>query len=68
MTAMMKSEREDLQRLVRQRERAQKSAARLRTTELLADFESQMAAEYSFDDDAHWQAAQRGAAVAMSPG
>ena len=36
---MNKSEREDLQRLIRQREKVQKSAAKLRSTELLADFE-----------------------------
>jgi hypothetical protein len=65
MSTMTKSEREDLQRLLRQREKAQKSAARLRTTELIADFENQMAAEYSFDDDAHWQAAAKEAEKAV---
>ena len=35
---------EDLQRLIRQREKVQKSAAKLRSAELLADFENQMAA------------------------
>ena len=49
MTATMtKSEREDLQRLVRQRERALKSAAKQRSAELLAEFENQLAAEYSY--------------------
>jgi len=54
---MTKGEREDLQRLVRQREKVQKSAAKTRSMELMADFESQMAAEYRFDDDAVWAAA-----------
>jgi hypothetical protein len=60
MTATMsKSEREDLQRLVRQRERVLKSAAKQRSCELLADFENQMGQEYSFDQDEVWaQAAE----------
>ena len=58
---MTKSEREDLQRLVRQREKVQKSAAKARSTELLADFENQIAAEYRFDDDAVWAAAAKAA-------
>ena len=44
--AMTKGEREDLQRLIRQREKVLKSAARQRSTELLADFENQMGQEY----------------------
>ncbi len=56
---MSKGEREDLQRLVRQREKVLKSAAKLRSTELLADFENQMASEYSFDDDAVWAEAKK---------
>ena len=58
---MNRGEREDLQRLVRQREKVQKSAAKARSAELLADFESQMAASYSFDDDAVWEAAAKAA-------
>ncbi|MBB3318950.1 hypothetical protein FHT77_004859 [Rhizobium sp. BK181] len=54
---MTKGEREDLQRLVRQREKVQKSAAKSRSMELLADFENQMAAQYRFDDDEVWAAA-----------
>ena len=53
-----KAEREDLQRLVRQRERVQKSAAKQRSADLLADFENQMASEFSFDDDAVWAKAK----------
>jgi hypothetical protein len=57
MTAMTKSEREDLQRLVRQREKVLKSAAKQRSAELIADFENQMGSEYAFDQDAIWQKA-----------
>lgn len=53
-----KSEIENLQRLVRQRERVQKSAAKQRSADLLADFENQMASEFSFDDDATWARAK----------
>ena len=52
--AITKSEREDLQRLIRQRERVLKSAAKQRSTELIADFENQLGSEFSFDDDAVW--------------
>jgi hypothetical protein len=52
--AMNKGEREDLQRLVRQREKVMKSAAKQRSSELLADFENQMGQEYSFDQDEIW--------------
>lgn len=58
---MTKGEREDLQRLIKQREKVLKSAAKMRSTELLADFESQMAAEYRFDDDVVWAAAAKAA-------
>jgi hypothetical protein len=54
---MSKAEREDLQRLVRQREKVLKSATKLRSAELLADFENQLGAEYSFDDDDVWREA-----------
>ncbi|MFO1128374.1 MAG: hypothetical protein U1E66_08115 [Rhodospirillales bacterium] len=56
-----KGEREDLQRLIRQREKVMKSAAKQRSTELLADFESQIAAEYQFDDDVVWAQAAKAA-------
>lgn len=61
--SMTKQEREDLQRLIRQREKVMKSAARLRSTELIADFESQIAAQYRFDDDAVWAAAMKSAEI-----
>src|SRR5262245_65923375 len=56
-STMTRGEREDLQRLVRQREKVLKSAAKQRSAELLADFENQMGSEFSFDDDAVWQRA-----------
>ena len=54
MTAVFRSEREDLQRLIRQREKVLKSAAKQRSAELIADFENQMGQQYSFDQDATW--------------
>jgi hypothetical protein len=60
---MSKGEREDLQRLVRQREKVLKSAARQRSAELLADFENQMGSEFRFDDDAVWALAANQAAI-----
>ena len=63
MTTMNKGEREDLQRLVRQREKVLKSAAKLRSTEILAEFENHMASEYAFDDDAIWAEAAKAANV-----
>jgi hypothetical protein len=56
---MSKSEHEDLQRLVRQRERVLTSAAKQRSTELAADFENQMGQQYSFDQDEVWTEAVR---------
>ena len=61
MSAMTKGEREDLQRLVRQREKVLKSAAKQRSSELVADFENQMGAEYSFDQDETWAKATEAA-------
>lgn len=60
--AISRAEREDLQRLVRQREKVLKSAAKQRSAELLADFENQMGQEYSFDQDEVWAAAVKSVA------
>jgi hypothetical protein len=62
---MSKGEREDLQRLVRQREKVLKSAAKQRSIELLADFENQMGSEYSFDQDEVWDKAEQAAEVVV---
>jgi hypothetical protein len=61
IAAMTKGEREDLQRLIRQREKVFKSAAKQRSAELLADFENQMGQEYSFDQDEVWEQAAKAA-------
>jgi hypothetical protein len=61
--AISRPEREDLQRLVRQREKVLKSAAKQRSAELLADFDNQLASEFSFDDDGVWEAAKRAADI-----
>jgi hypothetical protein len=58
---MTRSEREDLQRLVRQREKVLKSAAKQRSAELIADFENQMGQEYAFDQDEVWEKATEAA-------
>ena len=62
---MTKSEREDLARLIRNRERVMKSAASQRSAELLAEFEQQMASIYHYDQDAVWKAAHDAAALAV---
>lgn len=56
---MTKGEREDLQRLIWQREKVLKSAAKQRSSELFSDFENQLGSIYSFDDDAVWAEAER---------
>ncbi len=61
MNVIDKTERQDLLRLIRQRENVLKSAAKQRSAELLADFENQMGSEFGFDDDAVWAAAMRAA-------
>src|ERR1700722_13937548 len=61
MGMMTRSEREDLQRLVRQREKVLKSAAKQRSSELVADFENQLGQEYSFDQDETWRQAAEAA-------
>lgn len=53
-TLMSKGERDDLHRHIRQREKVLKSAAKQRSAELLAGFEHDLAAKFSFDDDKTW--------------
>jgi hypothetical protein len=62
---MTKSEREDLAKLIRNREKVMKAAAGQRSAELLAEFEQQMASEYSYDQDKIWKAAAKTAATAV---
>lgn len=59
---MTKGEREELQRLIRQREKVLRSAARQRSSELISDFENQVGSIYSFDNDAIWEEAAKAAA------
>jgi hypothetical protein len=61
MKAMTRTETEHLQRLIRQREKVLKSAAKQRSAELMADFENQMGSEYSFDQDEIWSKAAEAA-------
>jgi hypothetical protein len=64
--AMLRREREDLERLSRDRERLAKAAADQRAAELRADFQRQLAATYSFDQDSVWKEAMRVADEAVS--
>jgi hypothetical protein len=63
---MTKSEREDLAKLIRNRERVLKAAAAQRSAELLAEFEQQMASEYHYDQDAVWRQAALAAKAAVA--
>jgi hypothetical protein len=56
---MTRGEREDLQRLIRQREKVLKSAARERSAQLVAEFENQLGSQYAFDQDEVWAEAAR---------
>jgi hypothetical protein len=62
---MTKTEREDLQKLIRNRATVMKSAAVQRSAELLAEFELQMASVYSYDQDETWKAATEAASTAV---
>lgn len=64
--AISKGEREDLQRLIRPREKVQKSAARQRSSEIMADFENKMGSEFRFDQDEVWKQAAEGAMVEVA--
>jgi hypothetical protein len=58
---MTRAEREDLLKVVRIRTKVAKSDAAARSAKLKAEFEAQLAAEYSYDDDAVWQRAHAAA-------
>jgi hypothetical protein len=66
MTVIPKSERDDLLRVARLRERAAKTAAAQRSAELLADFEQQLASIYSFDQSDIWAKAYEAAKTATA--
>ena len=65
MTAMTRSERSDLCTLIRRRERIEKTATAQRAAELRANFEAQLAAIYSFDQEETWEAAHAAAEEAV---
>ena len=54
---MTKGEREDLIRLVKQREKVAKTAAEQRSAAMLADFEQKISALHAFDNNEVWNAA-----------
>lgn len=57
---MLRWEREELERLTRDRERIARGATDARAAEMKSDFEKQIAADYSFDQSAIWtQAVER---------
>lgn len=56
---MTKAERDDLVRLIKQREKLSKSAAEQRSAMMLADFERKMTAIHSFDKNEVWNAAMQ---------
>jgi hypothetical protein len=55
--SLTRGERENLLRLAKMRERVAKTGLAQRSAQLLAEFEQQMASEYSYDQDAVWKAA-----------
>lgn len=67
---MTKGERDDLVRLIKQREKIAKSAAQQRSAQMLAEFERQVSAAHAFDNNQVWNAAveagRRAAEKAMS--
>jgi hypothetical protein len=62
---MTRTERNDLAKLCRQRERLAKAAADARAAEMRADFQRKLAAVFSFDDHVVWQKAYAGAKAAV---
>jgi hypothetical protein len=63
---MTKAERDELAKLVRRREKLAKAQAAQRSAELLAQFEEQLDARYSYDQDEVWAAANAAAEKAIA--
>lgn len=61
---MTKAERDDLVRLIKQREKVAKTAAEQRSAAMLAEFERQVSALHNFATDEVWSAAAQAAADA----
>ena len=57
MNAMTKGEREDLLKLIKQREKVAKTAAEQRSAAMLAQFEQQVSAVHAFATNEVWRAA-----------
>ncbi len=57
MSKMTAAERNDLRSLIRQRARLMKTEVRQRRLELMADFERQLSATFSYDQDEIWKGA-----------
>ena len=57
MSKMTATERNDLRSLIRQRARLMKTELKQRRLELMADFEKQLSATFSYDQDETWKAA-----------
>jgi hypothetical protein len=64
MNAMTKGEREDLIRLIKQREKVAKTAAEQRSAAMLAEFEQQVSAVHAFATNEVWRAAVEAAQAA----
>src|SRR5690349_5211328 len=54
---MTKTERTELGQLIRKRERVMKTMAAERAAQMLAEFDAQLSAIYSYDDDETWKKA-----------
>lgn len=61
---MTKGERDDLVRLIKQRERVAKTAAAQRSAAMLAEFEQQISALHDFNSNDVWEAATKAAVEA----
>ena len=66
MSKMTAAERNDLRSLIRQRARLMKAQTKERRLELQADFESQLSAKFSYDQDETWKAAYSAAKQAVT--
>jgi replicative superfamily II helicase len=64
MNAMTKGEREDLIRLIKQREKVAKTAAEQRSAAMLAQFEQQVSAIHAFATNDVWRASVEAATAA----
>ena len=64
MNAMTKGEREDLLRLIKQREKVAKTAAEQRSAAMLADFEREVSAVHAFATNEVWRASVEAAQAA----